>query len=125
MGLFDSIKKVAQAVVKNPVVKVGGAGLALAFPKQVKGAAAVRVAGKVVLAAKGKIGTPAQQQSAKRVVANTFAAAKKGDVNAKRAVAAMVVAQKSTAVASTINPSSSLGPGWHVDRSNRIRVLAQ
>jgi len=123
MGLFDSIKKVAQAVVKNPIVKIGGAGLALAFPKQVKGAAAVRVAGKLVLAAKGKIGTPAQQASAKRVVANTFRAAKT-DPNAKRAVAAMVVAQKSTAVASTINPPS-LGPGWHVDRANRIRVLAR
>jgi hypothetical protein len=121
MGLFDAIKKVAAAVVKNPVVKVAGSGLALAFPKAVPAAAAVRVAGTIVSAAKGQSGTPAQQASARRVVNNTFAAAKKGDPNATRAVAAMKVATKAQALTSSM---PGYGPGWHVDKAGKIRVLA-
>lgn len=117
MGIFGSIAKIAKAVVKNPITKVAAGGLAIAFPPiGIPAAAGVAIAGKVVDAAQGKRGTPAQQATAKRVVANTIVAARNGDAGAARAVVAMKKAQVAKGVVAGMSE-----PGWHINRAGTIR----
>ena len=152
MSLFSSIVKVAKSVAKSPILKVAGAGLAVAFPPAALGLAAVAQAGKVIDAAKGVIGTPAQQAAAKRAVENTVKLAKAGNVEAQAGLKAMATAEKAKALVAArgihvkrvtppaparpvmqrpvaakpvINTTgTSLGSGWHIDRNtNRITVV--
>lgn len=135
MGLFQSIAKVAATVSKVPALKVSGGGVAIAFPKSALNLSAVTSAGKVIDAAQGIIGTPAQQASAKRVVAHTIKRAKAGDPEAKNGVKAMETAQKAKALAAVrtgqvpkarpvVNTTGTPQGGWHINRQGQIRVLA-
>lgn len=120
MSIFSSIAKVAKAVIKSPITKVAAGGLAVAFPVVgIPAAAGVAIAGKVVDAAQGKRGTPAQQATAKRVVANTIIAARQGDAGAARAVVAMKKAQTAKGLVAGMQQ-----PGWFVDRAGKIRVVS-
>lgn len=148
MSLFSKIVKVAKSVAKSPILKVAAGGIAVAFPPAALGVAAVAQAGKVIDAAKGVIGTPAQQAAAKRAVANTVKLAKAGNVEAKAGLKAMQTAEKAKALVAArgihikrvppkpaprpvvaakpvINTTGvPLGPGWHIDRNNHIRVIS-
>lgn len=117
MSIFKSIGKIAKSVIKSPILKVGTAGLAVAFPVVgIPAAAGVAAAGKIVDAAQGKKGTPAQQASAKRVVANTIVAAREGDAGAQRALEAMKKAQVAKGLVAGMQE-----PGFFVDRLGRFR----
>lgn len=119
MSIFKSIGKIAKSVIKSPILKVGVSGLAVAFPVVgIPAAAGVAAAGKIVDAAQGKAGTPAQQASAKRAVANTIVQAKQGDASAQRALTAMKKAQVAKALVSGMSKQE---PGYFVDRSGRFR----
>lgn len=151
MSLFSKIVKVAKSVAKSPILKVAAGGIAVAFPPAALGVAAVAQAGKVIDAAKGVIGTPSQQAAAKRAVANTIKLAKAGNVEAKAGLKAMATAEKAKALVAArgihikrVPPPAAprpvvqrpaakpvinttgvpLGPGWHIDRNNHIRVVA-
>ena len=128
-GLFSSIGNALKKVTQSGVFKTVAGGVALAFPPAAAALPAIAVAGKVLDAAQGKSGTPAQQAAATRTIANTAKAAKAGDPAAKRAAGALVGAAKLREVANVTAANRApigpkMAPGWHVSKAGRITKVA-
>lgn len=104
------IAKTAGTIAKSPYFKAGVAGLAVAFPAVgVPAMAALAVAGKVV----DQIDSidPNIRAAAKRVVEQTYKAAKSGDADAKRGLRAMATVKKQRLAKPAAQPGTSV-PAW-------------
>ncbi len=87
------VKRSAKAVIKSPVVKVGVAGLAIAFPPAgVPAAAALATANAVVTHLESA--DKAKRKLAQKLCTQTAAAAKAGDSDARRAIGVLVIAKR-------------------------------